>query len=115
MKFLELILIIIAIAGMWKVFEKADKPGWYSIIPLFNTYILLTIVNRPWWWLLLFFIPIINIYFAVVVSIDLAKSFGKDWVYGIGLLFLPFVFYPMLGFGQDRYIGPPNRIEQFGE
>jgi hypothetical protein len=54
----------------------------------------------------LILIPCVNIVIALIVSIDLAKSFGKSEVYGIGIWLLGFIFVPILGFGSDRYIGP---------
>lgn len=106
--FLPLILTIIVIAGIWKVFTKADKPGWAAIIPIYNIYILLQIAGRPVWWLILFFIPIVNFIIGIIVSIDVANAFGKGTGYGLGLFFLGFIFYPLLGFGDDEYQGPPN-------
>ncbi|MGH8909236.1 MAG: DUF5684 domain-containing protein [Egibacteraceae bacterium] len=94
------------IAAMWKVFVKAGQAGWAAIIPIYNSYIQLKIVGRPWWWLLLYLVPLVNIVIAVIVSMDLAKSFGKGVGVGIGLLLLPFVFFPILGFGSARYMGP---------
>ena len=69
------IFVVVVVAG-WKVFEKAGQPGWAIIIPIYNVYIILKIVGRPAWWLVLYFIPIVNIVIAVIISIDMAKSFG---------------------------------------
>ena len=63
-------------------------------------------VGRPAWWVILLYIPIVNIVVLAILSIDLAKSFGKGTGFGIGLWLLPFIFYPMLGFGDARYEGP---------
>ena len=68
--------------------------------------VLLEIVGRPIWWIILFFIPCVNIIIPAIISIDLAKSFGKDALFGIGLWLLGFIFYPILGFGKAQYIGP---------
>jgi hypothetical protein len=103
---IELALVVAAIAGMWKVFEKAGKPGWAAIIPIYNLVILLEIVGRPIWWIVLFLIPCVNIVMIFIVAIDVAKSYGQTPAYGIGLALLPFVFYPMLGFGPAQYVGP---------
>jgi hypothetical protein len=101
------IFIIILIAAMWKVYTKAGKPGWASIIPFYNIWVLLEIIGRPGWWLILFFIPFVNFIIAIIVSIDLAKSFGKSAAYGIVLLFFFNVIgYLMLGFGDAKYQGP---------
>lgn len=104
-----LAVIIIILAGMWKTFSKAGEPGWAVIIPIFNTYIMLKIAGRPWWWLLLLLIPIVSLVVWVVVSVDIAKAFGKGTGFGIGLCLLPFIFFPILGFGDAQYGGPVSR------
>jgi len=101
----SLIFAILMIAALWKIFTKANQPGWASIIPVYNTYILLNIVGRPWWWLLLLFIPLVNLVIGVLVMMDLAESFGKGTGFAVGLILLPPVFLLMLGFGSDRYVG----------
>jgi len=101
------IVFIIVVIGLWKIFTKADEPGWAAIIPIYNYYIILKIVGRPWWWLLLLIIPIVNLIISIIVAIDLAKSFGKDAAYGIILLWLFSVIgYLILGYGDAEYQGP---------
>jgi len=100
-----LAVIVLTIAGMWKVFVKAGQPGWAAIIPVYNAYILLLIVGKPVWWLILFFIPIANLIVTILVSIALAEKFGKTTGFGIGLWLLPVVFYPILGFGDAKFKG----------
>ena len=100
---LYLVVIVVMIASMWKVFEKAGQPGWTAVIPILNYVVMLKIVGRPLWWVVLLIIPLVNLVVAVIVCIDLAKSFGHGAGYGVGLALLPFVFFPMLGFGDDQY------------
>jgi hypothetical protein len=102
---IELILLVVSLAGLWKTFEKAGKPGWAAIVPIYNSIVLLEIAGKPIWWILLFFIPCVNIVVFILVTIDVAKNFGQGAGFGIGLFFLPFVFYPMLGFGSAQYRG----------
>jgi uncharacterized membrane protein YhaH (DUF805 family) len=66
----------------------------------------LKIVGRPGWWLVLFIIPFVNIVIWIIVAIDLAKSFAKSTGFAIGLIFLDFIFIPILGFGSAEYAGP---------
>ena len=103
-------IIILYIAGMWKVFEKAGQQGWLAIIPILNLYILIKIAGREGWWIILFLIPCVNIVVALLVYMDVAKQFGKSAGYGIGLWLLGFIFFPMLGFGDDQYQGDTTRI-----
>lgn len=103
---LLLAFIVLLFASMWKMFVKAGKPGWAALIPIYNYIVLLQIVGRPVWWLVLLLIPFVNIIFAIIVTHDISKSYGR----GVGMtllqLFLPFIAYPILGFGKDQYVGP---------
>jgi hypothetical protein len=102
-----LAIAVVCIVGMWKVFEKSGQPGWACIIPFYNIYILLKIAGRPGWWLLLFLIPLVNLVLVLLVSIDIAKSFGQSAVFGVVLIFLlAGIGYVILGFGNYRYVGP---------
>jgi hypothetical protein len=107
--FLALAVSILVIIAQWRIYEKAGQPGWASIIPFFNFYILLKIVGKPDWWLIWIFIPVANIVIAVWVTNLLSKSFGKDEGFTLGLLFLGFIFYPILGFGDAQYQGPAGK------
>ena len=99
-------VIVLVIIGLWKVFVKAGKPGWGAIVPIYNMILVCEITGRPVWWVVLMLIPLVNIVVLIIVFMDLAKAFGKDAAYGLGLAFLPFIFFPMLGFGSAQYRGP---------
>lgn len=100
-----LAIIVVIIAGGWKMFEKAGKPGWAYIIPIYNVIVLLDIVKRPIWWIVLFLIPVANLIVAILLCVDLAKAFGKEIGFAIGIILLPFIFIPLLGFGDAKYVG----------
>ncbi|TLM92973.1 MAG: hypothetical protein FDZ75_05750 [Actinobacteria bacterium] len=100
------VFMILAIIAYWKIFSKAGEAGWQSMIPIWNAVVLLKIVGRPWWWLLLMLIPVVNIIILIIVMNDLSKSFGHGMGFTLGLIFLSFIFYLILGFGSSRYIGP---------
>jgi hypothetical protein len=99
-----LAFIVFIIASVWKTFEKAGQPGWAAIVPIYNYYIMAKIGGVKNWWLI--FIPLVNIYIIVVIIHGISKSFGKDAGFTVGLIFLGFIFWPILGFGDAKYIGP---------
>jgi hypothetical protein len=104
-----LAMVAIALAPLiahWKLYSKAGKPGWAAIVPVYNKIVHVEITGRPIWWVLMLFIPVVNIVFAFMMHLDMAKAFGKDVGWGLGLIFLPWLFYPMLGFGSATYVGP---------
>lgn len=101
-----LAFMILMIAACWKIFTKAGQPGWASIIPIYNWYIICKIVGRPGWWVILLLIPFVNFIIGIILCIDLAKSFGKGVGFGIGLVLLGVIFFPILAFGSAQYQGP---------
>jgi hypothetical protein len=100
---IEFLVLLVVIAGFWKTFQKAGKPGWASIVPIYNLIVLLEIAGQPLWWIILLFIPLVNIAVSIFVNIAVAKNFGKSTGFGVGLALLGFIFYPILGFGDARY------------
>ena len=96
---------IVMIAALWKIFTKAGKPGWASIIPIYNMIVILEITGKPIWWFILYFIPIVNIVITIMVAVELSNRFEKSSGFAVGLILLPFIFYPILGFSSAEYKG----------
>ena len=90
-----LAMVVVTIASMWRIFEKAGKPGWAAIVPIYNAVVLCQVAGRPGWWVLLMLIPLVNIIIWIIVSIGLANNFGKGALFGLGLLFIGIIFYPI--------------------
>jgi hypothetical protein len=106
----SIVFLVIMIVAMWKVFVKAGKPGWASIIPIYNIIVMLEIIGRPIWWIVLFLIPLVNIVISIMVMLDMAKAFGKSVVFAIfGLILFSPIGWLMLGFGKAEYVGAPNQ------
>lgn len=104
---ISLIVIVIMLIGMGKTYSKAGYPGWVIIIPIYNAIISLRVARMSLWWLILILgallIKVIGIIPHIVISIMTAKNFNKSFMFGIGLIILPFIFYPILGFGHSEY------------
>lgn len=101
--FVGLALTIVVLAGFWKTFEKAGEPGWAAIVPIYNIYVLVKISGNRWWWFILLFVPVINFLATIKISIDIAGKFNRGVLFGLGLAFLSFIFYLILGFGDYQY------------
>ncbi len=118
MGILYYLLVIISLISLWKIFEKAGVEGWKALIPFYNLWVFAEIVGQPGWLgllaILAIFIPVIGIliYFAIIFYLNylLAQGFGKDVLYAIGLTLLPFIFLPILAFGDDTF--DPDRIKE---
>ena len=120
---LLLAIVIVTLVGKWKVYAKLGMPGWYSLIPVYSDYKLcervrggeenktflmtyLIVLICSWvlcWapavnWILIIAQFVMNI----IVLNDLARTFGKEPAYTIGLVLLGIVFWPMLGFGESE-------------
>lgn len=103
---LLLAFFVFIIAAMWKVFVKAGQPGWAAIIPIYNIYIMTKIAGKPGYWTILCLIPILNFIFMIWLYNMISKSFGKDEGFTAGLVILGLIFWPILGFGSAKYLGP---------
>lgn len=103
---IAIVLAVFLVLAQWQLFEKAGQPGWACIVPFYNLYIMTKIVGKPGWWVVLMCIPYVNFVFIVWLYNLLSKSFGKGVGFTIGMLFLPYVFIPILAFGDAEYQGP---------
>ncbi|MBI4860288.1 MAG: signal peptidase I [Candidatus Riflebacteria bacterium] len=102
---IQLAIGLICLVSMWTVFTKAGQPGWACIVPIYNLYVMLIIGGKPGWWLLLLFVPLVNLIIMFMMIAGIAANFGKGLGYVLGLIFLPFIFYPLLAFGDAEYVG----------
>jgi hypothetical protein len=101
-----LAIVVLMIASMWKIFVKANEPGWAAIVPIYNMVVLLKICGTPIWWIVLFLVPVVSLVAAILIYVSFAKSFGKGTGFAICMLLLHFVFMPMLAFSDATYQGP---------
>jgi hypothetical protein len=97
------VIAIPIIVGTWKVFTKAGKPGWAAIIPFYRSYVLTEVIGKPIWWFILLIIPCTAFIMWIFTAIEVAKKFGQGMGFAVGLIFLPFIFFPILGFGSAQY------------
>lgn len=96
-------VILFALLGWWKIFDKAGKPGWACLIPIYNVIVFMEIINKPLWWIILLIIPIVNIPISIIITHRLSLSFGKDSAFTVGLIFLSIIFLPILAYGDSQY------------
>ncbi len=111
-----LAIAIVQIIAMWKLFTKAGEAGWKSIIPIYNVIILFKISGLSPWLLFVYLagiIPFVGwiapIALNAVLAYKLAKSFGKDAGWAVGIYFLAPIFYMILAFGSSQYVGPDGQ------
>ncbi|MEX0775499.1 MAG: DUF5684 domain-containing protein [Phycisphaeraceae bacterium] len=111
-----LAVFVLAAVGLFKLFTKANKPGWAAFIPVYNGMVMAEIVGRPSWHGLLLLVPVLGVIMAILICIELAKSFGKDTVFGVLLALFSPIMMPILGFSSATYSGPvrdPNNTSLF--
>jgi len=107
-----LIMLLLTIAGLWGVFQKAGQPGWKILIPVYNLYIWVKIAGKPKWWIIFLLIPYINIFMVMLLIVELLKGFKKDTIGAQVLCILfPYAYLPMLGFGKHTFTDP-SKIEK---
>ncbi len=99
-------LVVLMIVALWMVFTKAGKPGWAAIIPFYNIWVAWEVAGKPGWWMIFCIIPFVNIVFWIILCALLPPRYGKGVGTVIGLIFLPFIFLPIMGFDSSKYIPP---------
>lgn len=106
---------LLLVASLWKIFTKAGEAGWKSLVPIYNFLVLLRIAGCPTRWFFMMFIPIANLWYGVLMYLRLAEKFGKSHLFGFGLCFLSFIFFPLLAFGSASYEQPQSDAFTFDE
>ena len=103
-------VILIFIAAFWRLYSKAGQPDWAILIPFYNLYIYTQVIKRPRWWILLYFsiaIPAVGalgmVFLSIIDQLRLAKVFGRSEGFGVGLILLGWVFFPILAFSKSQY------------
>ena len=114
--FLVYVLVLVGFYAFFaycyqRVFQKAGLPGWWGWVPFVNYWGMVKISGREEYWFFLMLIPCVNIVAVILISMDVAKAFGKDELWGLGLALLGIVFWPMLAFGESRYVGNPQLMK----
>lgn len=113
--FVSFVIAVLLIASYWKLFVKANEPGWKAIVPFYNVYTICKLVFSSGWVFLLSFVPMVNIVFAVVLAVRTAKAYGKGSGFAVGMLFFPYLFYPILAFSSSTYyLGNPANSGAMG-
>lgn len=107
--------IILPMTGIWKVFSKVDIPAYLAFIPFVNLLYLCKVTNRKWYTGFLFLVPIVNLFFSFVVFLDIAKRYGRGVGFTIGMIFLPMLFFPLLGFMAEPVKDLDQLVESLGE
>lgn len=105
----SVILGLILLISYWKIFNKAGKPGWASIIPIYNYVVMIQIAKLSMIYLILLMLPIVSIFATFKINIEIAKKFGKSTGFGIGITLLPIIFIPLLAFADNAY--EDNQVE----
>lgn len=96
-------LAALAVAGCWRTFEKAGEPGWAAVVPGYNLWVMVRVGHCARWWFPLAFVPLLNAFALARVSVGVADQFGRGVPFGLGLLAVPWLFWPVLGFFGFEY------------
>lgn len=103
-----IVMVLLYIVPMWLIFAKAGQPGWAAIVPIYNIYVMTQVARKPGWWVaIILLVPIANFVFLIMTYHGISVNFGKGAGFTIGLILLPIIFLPILGYGSAKYITNP--------
>jgi signal peptidase I len=105
------IFFLLSVAGVYLLFEKAGEPGWKALVPFYNFYVWLKIIDKPLWWYIFLLIPFLNVFVVLLMVVELLKCYQKYGLleHALGAVF-PFIYLPYLGLQADvKYLHPSAR------
>ncbi|ESU26380.1 lepB protein [Flavobacterium limnosediminis JC2902] len=108
-----LIIQVVHFLGTWKLYEKAGRKRWEAAIPVYNSIVLMKIIDRPTWWTVLLFVPIVNLIMFPVLWVETLRAFGKKSEIDTALAVLTLGFYIYyINYTQDvTYIPSKNAVQ----
>lgn len=96
---------------LMKIAKRTNTPnGWMAWIPIANVILMLQIAKKPIWWILLFLVPFVNIVFAILVWMGIAKAVNKpEWLGIIVIVPIANLVLPAyLAFAKDEGAKPAS-------
>ena len=108
---LVVLFFLAAQAGLWKIFRKAGRPGWYALVPILNIIHWLKIIQKPLWWAIFLLVPIINVFTLLLMVVETLKCFRKNGFFAqaLGVCF-PFAYLFYLGFATKEVYTHPDKL-----
>lgn len=108
-----LVLMIIALIGLYKIFERQGIPGWKAFVPVVNALEWLKLIGKPRWWVIMLFIPLVNLFYLASMLTGMANahrnySFGHHFAAIAGF----FAYLPYLGFSKNEKYVSPNGLRE---
>ncbi len=106
--YISLILFIVPAIGLFFMFKKAGIEGWKGLVPLYNTWMMIHIAERPKHWFFWQFIPVVGWFITLGIMIEFVKTFGKFKLYqhALTVITLGLYFIYVGTNAKDKYIGP---------
>lgn len=106
-----ILALLVIIASLYFVFERAGESGWKALVPVYKIIVWLRIMGKPRWWLALFFLPFINLFMLLLLSVETARAFGRTKLidHSLAAVF-PFLYLPWLvWFTKFKFLQPKDR------
>ncbi|MGP1515160.1 MAG: signal peptidase I [Bacteroidales bacterium] len=103
---------VLVFIGLWKIFIKAGYKGWQSLVPFYNVWIAIKIIDKKFWWFIYMLIPFINVFVIILIFIEFAKCLNhRGLIFQILVALLPWIMLPLMGFNKDIYTHPKDAGE----
>jgi hypothetical protein len=101
------------VAAWLALFPKAGQPRWAALVPVYNIYVLVVhVAGLSRLWFVLILVPPVNLIASILVNVEVARRFGRNETFGVGMSVFGFVLYPLLGFGDAEYDRGPRSFPE---
>jgi signal peptidase I len=102
------LLILLPSPGLAKMFQKAGVPSWKAFVPVYNTWIMQDLAQRPKHWVFWQLFPVVGWFITLGIFIEFVKLFKKfSFLQHSAASLLAPVYFPYLGYSEkEKYYGP---------
>jgi len=103
---LFIVVVILWHIGLYGMFRKAGIAPWKALIPIYNTWCMVQVMELKKIWFFLQFIPIAGQFITIWICIKFVEHFGRFSVaHHAATVFIPFIYFPYLGFSKSERWG----------
>ena len=105
-----LILLVEYSIFLPKIFAKGGINEKSGYLPLYNIFVMIKLMKKPWWWILFLPVPGVNLLMLMAMNLELARVFNL-YTAGDTLLsiFVPHILLPKIALKEEvKFNGPTD-------
>ncbi len=115
---IAIVLFLVKLVSIWQIFKKLSIASWKAIVPIYNIWILLDLLDIPLWMIFLIVVPFVNFLgipvMIILIGWTMGKACHKNTLFCLGMAVLPIIFFPILSFSNFDFTKPNTKKTELG-